>query len=115
LPRGELEKLLLDAALGNVAVMQEVIKANGLKKAGMPASGVVLDQESRMEESSRSPEPQEATQERNLEVERKKECMDMDGLKGVDGEGPLQFHHVTRRQFEVRKVRIMESLRRETD
>ena len=33
----------------------------------------------------------------------------MDGLRGRwSGGGPMQFHHVTRRQFEVRMVRIRE-------
>jgi hypothetical protein len=122
LPRDELEKLLLDAALGNTAVMQEVIKATGLKKAGISAFGDVLDQESSLERANPSPEHQEAdgdgddSRDRNLEVKgKKKGCIEMDSLKGVEGEGPLQFHHITRRQFELRKARITESLRREME
>jgi hypothetical protein len=38
----------------------------------------------------------------------------MDDIPGM-GDGPLQFHHVTHRQFEVRKARIMQILRRESD
>jgi hypothetical protein len=40
--------------------------------------------------------------------------MKMDEIPGMEN-GPLQFHHVTQRQFEVRKARIMQILRRESD
>jgi hypothetical protein len=39
----------------------------------------------------------------------------MDEIKCMDADGPLQFHHVTRKQFETRKTKIMEISRHSSD
>lgn len=50
-------------------------------------------------------------EDRDIGEEREGSGLGMDGLRGVDGsgEGSMQFHHVTRRQFEVRMVGIREN------
>jgi hypothetical protein len=40
---------------------------------------------------------------------------DIDEIKCMDADGPLQFHHVTRKQFETRKTKIMEISRHSSD
>lgn len=131
LPRDKLEKLLLDAALGHAGVMQGVIAANSLKWVGAPSSEDNLSKE-------RAPEVLHQSQESHQEIVASEVLsddgqtldvrgldgegspgsvvtvvnVDMDTIPGMDGDGPLQFHHVTQRQFEKRKARIMEILRR---
>ena len=131
LPRDELEKLLLDAALGNAGIMSEVIRVNGVKR------DVSALETSREAESVRDEMLEDESQDvaasghnsvqngmdggMNREDESPRSVvtvvnanMNMDDIPGM-GNGPLQFHHVTHRQFEVRKARIMQILRRESD
>ena len=131
LPRDELEKLLLNAALGNAGIMSEVIRVNGLKR------DVSALETSREAESFRDEMLEDGSQDvaasgdnsvqngtdggMNREDESPGSVVtvvnvnrNMDDIPGM-GDGPLQFHHVTHRQFEVRKARIMQILRRESD
>jgi hypothetical protein len=131
LPRDELEKLLLDAALGNAGIMREVIRVNGVKRndstleTSREAESVrdgMLEHESQDVAASVDNSVQNGM---DGGVNREDESpgsvvtvvnvnMNMDGISGMEN-GPLQFHHVTQRQFEVRKARIMQMLRRESD
>jgi len=127
LPRDALEKLLLDAALGNAGIMQEVIKANSLKRADASSSESTLEKERTLEQPSQSPRlRQDVT---GLEsgdglvyrgadedlvipaanVPRSTE--DLDVIPTFEDTGPLQFHHTTYRQFEARKAQILDILR----
>ena len=129
LSRDELEKLLLDAALGNAGIMSEVIRVNGLKR------DVSALETSREAESVRDERLEDENQDvaasgdnsvqngmdggMNREDENPGSVVtvvnvNMDDIPGM-GNGPLQFHHATHRQFEVRKARIMQILRRESD
>ena len=129
LPRDELEKLLLDAALGNAGIMREVIRVNGLKR-DVSALETSREAESVRDEMLEDENPDVAASGDNSVqngmdggMNREDESpggvvtvvnVNMDDIPSM-GNGPLQFHHVTHRQFEVRKARIMQILRRESD
>ncbi|KAH8792774.1 hypothetical protein F5882DRAFT_487074 [Hyaloscypha sp. PMI_1271] len=116
LPRDELEKLLLDAALGNAGIMREVIRVNGLKR------DISALETSREAESVRDEMVEDERQDvaasgdnsvqngmdggMNREDENPGSVVtvvnvNMDDIPGM-GNGPLQFHHATHRQFEGR-------------
>ena len=131
LPRDELEKLLLDAALGNAGIMREVIRVNGVKHNDS-ALEISREAESVRDEMLEDESQDVAASGDNSVlngldggVNREDESsgsvvtvvnvnMNVDGIPGMEN-GPLQFHHVTQRQFEARKARIMQILRRESD
>ena len=129
LPRDELEKLLLDAALGNAGIMREVIRVNGLKRdiSALETSREAESVRDEMVEDER--QDVAASGDNSVQngmdggMNREDESpggvvtvvnVNMDDIPSM-GNGPLQFHHVTHRQFEVRKARIMQILRRESD
>jgi hypothetical protein len=131
LPRDELEKLLLDAALGNAGIMREVIRVNGVKR-DVSALGTSREAES-MRDEMLEDESQDvaASGDNSVQngmdggVNKEDESpgsvvtvvnvnVNMDDIPGMENR-PLQFHHVTHRQFEVRKARVMQILRRESD
>ena len=113
LGRDELEELLLEAALVNEEVMRSVVRVNGSSHGKGLSEDVSPDGLARKRRSGgwegvgNEGRPGGDGDEEVME-EREVRGLGMDGLRGVDGGGPMQFHHVTRRQFEVRMVRIRE-------
>jgi hypothetical protein len=116
LGRDELEELLLEAALVNEEVMRSVVRVNGSSHGKALPEDVSQDGSARKRRSGGRegggdegrPGGEVEDEDRDVGEEREGRGLGMDGLRGVDGGGPMQFHHVTRRQFEVRMVRIRE-------
>lgn len=116
LGRDELEELLLEAALGHEEVMRSVVRVNGSSHGKGLSEDVCQDGSAMKRRSGRGEgcgdeggKGGEGEDEgRDVGEERDGRGLGMDGLRGVDGGGPMQFHHVTKRQFEVRMVRIRE-------
>jgi hypothetical protein len=107
LGRDELEELLLEAALGSEVVMRSVVRVNGSSHVKGLSENLAQEGSARKRRSGgREGGGDEGGP--GGEEDREGRGLGMDGLRGVDGGGPMQFHHVTRRQFEVRMVRIRE-------
>jgi hypothetical protein len=125
LPRDALETLLLDAALGNAGIMHEIITANSLKRADVPSPERTVHQPSQRQSP---PLRQGAVAASERAVVGSGDRQSHEGADGArDGQsstedletistyediGPLQFHHITYRQFEARKAQILDILRR---
>jgi hypothetical protein len=122
LPRRELESLLLEAALGDEAVMGSIVRVNGLKR-DVPSSeaeesvqageerGFLIDAEQEGGTAlARSDDgPGERSKEEVLNFEGGRERgEDMESIPSMGGDGPLQFHHLTKRQFEARMAMMRE-------
>jgi len=119
LPRDELERLLLEAALRDAEVMQEVIEANSVKRTpGLPQEERLVAPEISVdvEVGDDLVDGPEARVEEVLALEEVGDRGEnMDEIKCMDADGPLQFHHVTRKQFERRKTMVMEISRHSSD
>lgn len=92
--------------------MGSIIKSNGLKREGRSPGvekrggldvRVAAEQHSDM--ALTRPGDEGGIASFNLGEEEKRERR-KDGISGLDVDGPLQFHHLTRREFEARKVRM---------
>ncbi|PMD19086.1 hypothetical protein NA56DRAFT_660954 [Hyaloscypha hepaticicola] len=122
LGRDELEELLLETALGNEEVMRSVVRINSSSHVQVRSSSVNRGEDGSVREwrSGRGEGggdqvlfgggEEDGDGDGEGMGEKEGRSLGMDGLRGVDGGGgcPMQFHHVTRRQFEVRMVRIKE-------
>jgi hypothetical protein len=132
LSRHELEKLVLDAALGDARVMREVIRANGGKRddssadiSREPASArdVLVEDECQEFTAARDDLNRLGTMAEDVADEGESPGSvvtvvnvnrTMDDIPSMgETDGPMQFHHVTQRQLEARKAWIKEILRRE--
>jgi hypothetical protein len=112
LGRDELENLLLEAALGNEGVMRSVVTVNGSSHGKALSEDVPQEGSARKRLGARR---EDDGQEGGLGGEDTRDVgeragrgLGMDGLRGVDGGDLMQFHHVTRRQFDIRMMRIRE-------
>jgi len=122
LPRDALERLLLDAALGNAVIMQEVITANNLKRADGPFPVQIMEKERSLDPPNQNPRFRRDCGPSELAVvepiqdsadgAQASSNEDLSTISTHDDTRPLQFHHITHRQFEARKAQIMDIIRR---
>jgi len=98
--------------------MQEVIKANSMKRGPVTSQDQqcvgpgMLNLEIGVELERHVADGSEARFKEILDLEEEGKFREsMDAIRGMEEDRPLQFHHVTQRQFEVRKAKIMGKLK----